>query len=169
MAFLSNLDIAVSGMVAQRLRMDIISQNISNATNTRTADGRPYTRQMVVFTEDETYDNLDISGFIHRKTETLVSGKLSFGSVLDMTLAQRNQHTGKGVVVTDIVEDETPYTPVYDPSHPHADENGYYYMPNVDVEEEQLDALVATNSYNANITIFNSLKKMAQQALTIGQ
>lgn len=169
MAFLSNLDVAVSGLSAQRLRMDIISQNINNATTTRTSDGTPYRRQVVVFSEDETYDNLDIRGFIDRKTRTLVSGKMPFSSVLQMSMADRNSHTGNGVVVKSIEEDPTPFTPVYDPTHPDADEDGYYYLPNVDVAEEELDWIAATNSYRANLTLFNSMKKMAQQALTIGE
>lgn len=168
MAFLSNLDIAVSGLMAQRLRMDIISQNVSNATNTRTMDGTPYVRQMVVFSEDSKYDNLDIRDFIHRKTNSIVKANMPFSSVLQMNMSERNKRTGHGVVVTEIVEDETPLTPVYDPSHPDADEDGYYYLPNVDVAEEQYDWIAATNSYTANLTIFNSAKKMAQQALQIG-
>ena len=169
MGFLNNLDIAVSGMSAQRLRLDIISQNINNATTTRTSDGTPYRRQVVVFSADEVYDNLSIRDFIDRKVRNLPNGKTGFGSVLEMTLQQRRQRTGHGVVVTDIWEDPTPFTPVYDPTHPDADEDGYYYLPNVDVEEEQLDALPATNAYNASLTIFNSLRSMAQQALTIGR
>lgn len=169
MAFLSNLDVAVSGLSAQRLRMDIISQNVNNATTTRTSDGTPYVRQVVVFSADESYDNLNIRDFVHRKTRTLVSGKMPFSSVLEMSVSERSQRTGHGVVVTSIEEDPTPLTPVYDPSHPDADEDGYYYLPNVDVAEEQYDWIEATNSYKASLTIFNSMKKMAQQALTIGE
>lgn len=169
MGFLNNLDIAVSGMSAQRLRLDIIAQNVQNATTTRTSDGTPYRRQVVVFSEDDGYKNLGIREFIDRKARNLPAAKTGFGSVLEMTLAQRRERGTHGVVVTEIWEDPTPFTPVYDPSHPDADEDGYYYLPNVDVEEEQLDALLATNSYTANLTIFNSLKSMAQQALTIGR
>ena len=169
MGFLNNLDIAVSGMSAQRLRMDIISQNVQNATTTRTSDGTPYRRQVVVFTADEGYKNLSIRDFIERKISGIPSEKTSFSSVLQMKLSERRERSGHGVVVTEIWEDPTPFTPVYDPSHPDADEDGYYYLPNVDVEEEQLDALAATNSYTANLTIFNSMRKMAQQALNIGQ
>ena len=73
------------------------------------------------------------------------------------------------MVITEIVEDQTPPTPVYDPTHPDADEDGYYYLPNVDVAEEQIDMLAATQSYSANLTILNSLKTLAQKALTIGK
>lgn len=169
MGFLNNLDIAVSGMIAQRLRMDLISQNVSNATTTRTSDGTPYRRQVAVFSADEGYTNLNIREFIDRKVHNIPNEDTGFGSVLEMTLSQRRERKGRGVVVTEIWEDPTPFTPVYDPSHPDADEDGYYYLPNVDVAEEQLDALEATNSYTANLTIFNSLRKMAQQALTIGK
>ena len=169
MGFLNNLDIAVSGMSAQRLRLDIISQNVTNATTTRTSNGTPYRRQVVVFTADEGFDNLSIKEFIRRKARGIPSEDTGFSSVLEMTLAQRRERSGHGVVVSEIWEDPTPFTPVYDPSHPDADEDGYYYLPNVDVEEEQLDALLATNAYNANLTIFNSMRSMAQQALNIGK
>ena len=169
MAFLSNLDIAVSGMSAQRMRLDIIAQNIANATTTRTSDGTPYVRQCVVFSEQNEYDNISVKEFVQRRSQSLATEESGFGSVLEMTLSQRRERGGAGVVVSEIVEDETPLTPVYDPSHPDADEDGYYYLPNVDVEEEQMDALAATNSYDANLTIFNSMKTLAQKALTIGK
>ncbi|MDE7280336.1 MAG: flagellar basal body rod protein FlgC, partial [Ruminiclostridium sp.] len=146
-----------------------IEQNVANATNTRTSDGTPYRRQLTVFSEEKAYDNLDIMGFINKNTHTLMRGDSTFGSVLAMTLKERNAYRGTGVVVSSIEKDPTPLTPVYDPSHPDADEDGYYYLPNVDVAEEELDFVAATNSYNANVTIFNSMKKMLQKALTIGE
>lgn len=169
MSFLSCLNIPTSGMSAQRLRAEIIEQNVANATTTRTSDGTPYVRQLTVFSEEKAYDNLDIMGFINKNTHTLMRGDSTFGSVLEMTLRERNAYRGTGVVVSSIERDPTPLTPVYDPSHPDADEDGYYYLPNVDVAEEELDFVAATNSYNANVTIFNSMKKMLQKALTIGE
>ena len=77
--------------------------------------------------------------------------------------------TFEGVLLTEVVEDQTPPTPVYDPTHPDADEDGCYYLPNVDVAEEEIDMLAATQSYSANLTIFNSLKSIANKALTIGK
>ncbi len=156
MAFLSNFDIAISGMVAQRLRLDVIAQNVTNATTTRTAEGGPYVRKNVVFTENKTLKN------VNTKDES------SFKDVLSMSLSELQEKKYGGVLVTEIVEDPTPATPVYDPSHPDADEDGYYYLPNVDVEEEQIDALATTLSYYSCLTIFNSMKTLAQKALTIG-
>jgi len=163
MAFLSNLDIAVSGMIAQRTRADVIAQNVANAETTRTADGGPYVRQCVVFTENKGYES---------NRESLITFKTVLGEKLNELkgLAGKNgEEKQEGVLLTKIVEDETPPTPVYDPTHPDADEDGYYYLPNVDVAEEQIDMLAATQSYTANLTIFNSMKSLAQKALTIGQ
>ncbi len=165
MAFLSNLDIAVSGMIAQRTRADVIAQNVANADTTRTENGGPYVRQCVVFTENESY-------VADEENKSSIEFKTVLGEKLEELrgLAGRHHETKmEGVLLTEIVEDPTPPTPVYDPSHPDADEDGYYYLPNVDVAEEQIDMLAATQSYSANLTIFNSLKSLAQKALTIGQ
>ncbi|MBO5376832.1 MAG: flagellar basal body rod protein FlgC [Ruminiclostridium sp.] len=163
MAFLSNLDVAVSGMIAQRTRADVIAQNVANAETTRTADGGPYIRQNVVFSENVTRES-DRESLIDFRS--MVAEHLS---ELKPLAGKPDVTKGKGVLLTEIVEDPTPPTPVYDPSHPDADEDGYYYLPNVDVAEEQIDMLAATQSYTANLTIFNSLKTLATKALTIGQ
>ena len=166
MAFLSNLDIAVSGMIAERARADIIAQNVANADTTRTANGGPYIRQNVVFTENRSYRSS------YAQSESAIEFQTIFGEKLRELrgLAGKNRtQTMEGVLLTKVVEDPTPPTPVYDPSHPDADEDGYYYLPNVDVAEEQIDMLAATQSYTANLTIFNSLKSLANKALTIGR
>lgn len=163
MSFLSNLDIPVSGMIAERTRLDVIAQNVSNADTTRTEDGTPYVRQMVVFTENKRVVNSRDSGIVFR---SMVADRLN---ELRGLAGKDREFAGEGVLLTQIVEDQTPPTPVYDPTHPDADEDGYYYLPNVDVPEEQIDALAASQSYTANLTIFNSMKALAQKALTIGQ
>lgn len=163
MSFLSNLDIPVSGMIAERTRLDVIAQNVSNADTTRTEDGTPYVRQMVVFTENKRVVNSRDSGIVFR---SMVADRLN---ELRGLAGKVREFAGEGVLLTQIVEDQTPPTPVYDPTHPDADEDGYYYLPNVDVPEEQIDALAASQSYTANLTIFNSMKALAQKALTIGQ
>lgn len=155
MAFLSSLDISAAGMSAQRLRLDIIAQNVANAQTTRTADGTPYRRQMVVF--KEAIGNSDNNSGI---------GDLSFKNVL----RERNKDEEyKGVDVVEVVEDQTPLTPVYDPTHPDADEMGYYYKPNVDLAVENIDSLEASRSWEANKAVFDVVKAMASNALTIGK
>ncbi|XOQ43490.1 MAG: Flagellar basal-body rod protein FlgC [Clostridium sp.] len=150
MAFLSSLDISGSALTASRLRMDVISENIANATTTRTDTGGPYRRKMVVYRSADSY-NQD-----------------SFHSILNNTINSDSNAPG-GVKVEAIVEDQTPFTTVYDPSHPDADANGYVQMPNVDITKETLDMMAVTRAYSANINAFNAVKNMASKALEIGK
>ncbi|MDR2532483.1 MAG: flagellar basal body rod protein FlgC [Oscillospiraceae bacterium] len=161
MAFLSYLDISVSAMAAQRLRTEVIQHNVANAHSTRTESGGPYRRQVVVFGEHRPFKNMQTG-------KNYVTNR-NFGSILEMTMAERRQRRLAGVRVLQIVEDPTPLTPIFDPTHPDANEEGYYYLPNVDIAEEQMDMLAATRSYEANLTIFDELKNMATKALTIGR
>jgi flagellar basal-body rod protein FlgC len=148
-------------MAAQRLRAEVIQHNVANASTTRTANGGPYRRQVVVFGENKPFKNMQ-PGRKYVKNP-------NFGSILEMTMAERRQRQMAGVQVLQIVEDPTPFTPVFDPTHPDANEEGYYYMPNVDLAEEQMDMLATTRAYEANLTIFDELKSMAARALTIGK
>jgi len=161
MAFLSYLDISVSALAAQRLRTEVIQHNVANAHTTRTENGGPYRRQVVVFSEQKPFRNM-------RLGRDPINNN-NFGSMLEMALAQRRERQLAGVTVTRIVEDPTPFTPVYDPTHPDANEEGYYYLPNVDIQEEMMDVMAATRAYEANLTIFDELKSMASRALTIGR
>jgi len=162
MAFLSYLDISVSALAAQRLRTEVIQHNVANAQNTNAdGNGTPYRRQVVVFGENRPFRNLRV-GRNHINNR-------EFGSMLEMAMAQRRERQLGGVTVTRIVEDPTPFTPVFDPTHPDANEEGYYYLPNVDVAEEIIDLMAATRSFEANLTIFDELKNMAARALSIGR
>jgi len=146
MSFLSSMDISASALSAQRTRMDIIAQNIANADTIQTEDGTPYRRQMVVFEEKKTFKS-----FLNDASAANSAEKLS------------------GVKIAKVIKDETPLTPVYEPTNPLADADGYIYMPNVDKTKETIDAMAATNSYNANTTALNAIKAMASKALEIGK
>jgi len=144
----NSLNISATGMTAQRLRMDILSENVANVKTTRTEDGSPYVRKNVVFKEK------DCS---------------AFQAALTTQLKRNNSYIGNGVKVASIINDtETPMTVVYEPSHPDADENGYVTYPNVNVVTEMTDLIDASRAYEANITAFNATKAMALKALEIG-
>lgn len=147
MSFLSSLNISSSGLTAQRLRLDVASENIANVETTRTAEGTPYRRKMVV----------------------LQSKEENFSSVLNRTMQGKNSAYNGGVIASAIVDDETELKAVYDPEHADADENGYVRMPNVDMIKETTDAMAASRSYEANLTAFNAVKLMAQKAMEIGK
>ena len=153
MAFLSSMNIVGSGMTAQQLRLDVISENITNSNTTRTAGGGAYRRKMVVFEAETGRDEF-------RK----VMAKAANGLV-------PNQGYGNagGVKVTQIVEDPSDFKMVYDPTHPDADADGYVAMPNVDMVKEMTDAMAATQAYSANVTAFNALKTVVSKGLEIGK
>ncbi len=171
MAFLSSLNIAGSALSAERLRMDIISQNIANSKVTRTEDGEAYRRQLVVFSENKSFESILKRAMNGEETYLSASEQLK-ASIRSRIGARGNDVTDtqyKGVVVSEVVEDETDLMPVYDPTHIHADENGYVWYPNVDVAEEQIDLMAATRAYEANLTVINAVKSMASKALQIGK
>jgi flagellar basal-body rod protein FlgC len=162
MSFLSTLDIAGSALTAQQRRLATIAENVANRETTRTDDGGPYRRQLSVFREiTRTPDNAvrfaneggRPSGFRDR---------LSF-------LQARHQQVGGGVMVAEIVEDPSPFIPVYDPNHPDANEDGYVMMPNVSSTMEMTDAMAASRSFAANVAVFEAIKMMTSQALELGR
>jgi len=125
--------------------MDVISENIANANTTRTANGDPYRRKMVIFQEKE---------------------NSAFSSYL---VNEESKYSGSGVRVTSIEEDTSPFKYVYEPGHPDAQPDGYVRMPNVDMVKEMMDMISATRSYEANVTSINATKSMAMKALEIGR
>ena len=145
MGLFTSFDTSASGLTAQRYRMDIISQNVANANTTRTADGTPYRRKVVVFEEK--------------------GGRTSFDSVLGRV---KDNYAGKGVRVSQVTEDQwTEMKKVYDPSHPDADENGYVMYPNVDIVTEMTNLIDASRAYEANATAFSASKSIASKGLNM--
>jgi flagellar basal-body rod protein FlgC len=131
------LGISASGMTAERLRMDVTSDNLANADSTKGADGQPYQRQEVV----------------------LQAGGQSFSDVLGNAQA--------GVQATAIVNDPSPGRKVYDPSHPDADAQGYVTMPNVNSVTEMTDLITETRSYEANAQALQTAKTLYSKTLDL--
>ena len=167
MSMFAAFNISASGMTAQQLRTDVISQNIANANTTRTSDGTPYVKKSVVFTKKSVV-------FTEKTVTSGMAGRSVYSSsgttFADALRAANGGVVGSGVKVTSIYDDtSTDMNMVYDPSHPDADENGYVTYPNVNVVQEMTDLIDASRSYEANISAFNSSKDMASKGLTIGQ
>ncbi len=146
----NSLHISASGLTAERLRLDVISNNIANANTTRTANGQPYRRQEVVFAARE---------------DTPFSTMLA-----NARCGSKTNSAGKGVNVISVQPDmQRDFKMVYEPGHPDADARGYVRMPNVEPITEMVDMISATRSYEAGITAINSAKQMEQKALEIGR
>ena len=140
-----SMHVSASGLSAERLRMDVIAQNLANANSTRGADGQPYRRHEVVF-----------------RSADATAGAVPGGASQEATTGDLH-----GVEPVAIVEDPSALRSVYDPTHPDADESGYVHYPNVNPVTEMVDMMTATRAYEANVTAMNAAKNMALKALDI--
>jgi flagellar basal-body rod protein FlgC len=143
-----SMNISASGLTAQRLRMDVISENIANINTTRTPEGGAYKRKTVLFQEIN-----EVDPFARNFSEAV----------------KRRAGQGYGVRVSKIVDDETPGPLQYDPANPDADEDGYVRMPNVNIVEEMVNMISASRSYEANITAIGSTKAMLSKTMELGR
>ncbi len=154
MAFLSTMNIIASGLTAEQLRMDVISENITNQNTTRTEAGGAYRRKVVVFESEAGKDRFrDV---------------MSAAALRQQGISNRGYETAGGVRVAEIAEDPSELPFVYDPEHPDANEEGYVEMPNVTMVKEITDAMACSQAFNANITAFNILKEVVSNGLNIG-
>ena len=143
----TGIDASASGLTAERLRMDVISNNIANANTTRTAQGGAYHRRFVVF--------------MPREKELQ-----SFEQMLKQAVGYKKS-SGEGVRAVAIMDDPQQGPLVYDPTHPDANEEGYVEKPNVNIVSEMVDMITASRAYEANTTAINAAKSMAMKALEI--
>jgi len=140
MSFLLPLDISSCGLDTQRKRMDIIAANLANIETTRTKDGGPYRRKMVMMSPKK------MDGF-------------------DEMLSSH----AEGVKIDDIVVDKSPFKKIYNPGHPDANSEGYLLKPNIDLIVEITNMLMARRVFEANIAAIKTTKQMALKAFEIGR
>ena|SRR5437764_293837 len=141
MSLMTALDINASGLTAQRQRVELSSENLSNSQTTRTVEGGPYRRKDVVF------QTLSFSQSLSNAA----------GAGLD------------GVQVAEVVNDQTPFDRRFEPGHPDADAQGYVSYPNVNVMQEMSNMMEASRSYDANISALNVVKAMISKTLELGR
>ena len=154
MAFLTSMNIVGSGMTAQQVRLDVISENVTNLNTTRTEGGGPYRRKIV---------RLQAEG-----NKNTFRAAMARAALRGSAVSNRKVKTSGGVRVVEIAEDESENPMVYDPTHPDADANGYLQMPNVTLVKEVTDAMAASQAYNADVTMFNMLKQVVSKGMEIG-
>lgn len=152
MGLFTSINIAATGMAAERLRSDVISDNIANASTTRTQDGGPFQRSRCVF---------EAVSAKHPQWRTPFCPE------------DLDNGPGKGVKVREIVKDTTKGRLVYDPEHPDAIKSGpnagYVEYPNVNIVNEMVDLISASRAYEANSTVIEGAKSMFSAALEIGR
>ena len=139
--FITGAQSSASALEAERIRMEVISQNIANAFVTKGVDGKPYQRQQVVF-------------------EGLLQQQLGGAS---------GEAAPQSVHVARIEKDNSPSKMIHWPGHPHADAQGMVAMPNVDTHMEMADYITSSRAYEANLAVLKSARYMAMQTLSIGK
>jgi len=140
MDLLTTLNIAGSGLSAQRVRMQTVATNMANARTTRTAEGGAYRRRAPVF-ESVAVDPFD----------------QVFGDALSE------------VQVSEIWQSDSPGKRVYEPDHPDADADGFVTYPDIEVMHEMVDLMTTGRSYEANANAVEATRDMALRALEIGR
>lgn len=146
MGLFDAINASASGLSAERLRMDVVAENLANAQTTRGADGKPYQRKTVVLQE---------SAPAGPSFQSLLGRQIGAGSTVG------------GVEVAGIVTDTAPARKVYDPGHPDADGQGYITLPNVNPVTEMVDLITAQRAYEANVTALQAAKTMFNRTLDI--
>lgn len=136
-------DISSSGLAAERLRLEVVANNIANAFSTRSPNGGPYRRQDVVFSA------------VLKDSTRRAAGR-------------RGAATPPGGVQIDgVVEDMSNFHLVHNPGHPDADKNGYVSMPNVDLPVEMVNMITASRAYEANLRAMQFFRQMTEQSYNL--
>lgn len=148
MSLFKTLEIASSGMSAQRTRMNVASMNMANKNTTRTEEGGPYKRRDVVLEATPVQDS-------------------SFAARMKAMSGPSSQEF-LGVSVQEIAITDDPPVLHYDPAHPDANEEGYVSAPNINGIKEMMNMMGAARAYEAGLTSIRTVKQMAEKAIKIG-
>jgi flagellar basal-body rod protein FlgC len=142
MGLMTAIEVASSGLTAQRRRLEVLVSNLVNANTTQPAGKEPFRRKDVIFSASPP--------------------EQSFGVAYDEAMAST-----RAVEVSGLVTDKSEPIKRYEPGHPHADKDGYVLYPNVNAMEEMVNVMSATRSYEANLQAVTAAKDMLQKTLEI--
>jgi flagellar basal-body rod protein FlgC len=143
MSLFSAISISASGMDAQRIRAELITENLANADTTRTPDGGPYKRKDAVFS------SAPLEGSFAQTLSEFASG------------------SPQGVTISQIAVDDSEPERRYLPGHPDADPDGYVAFPKIDPASEMVDLMSASRGYQANVAAISSVKDMIARSIDL--
>ena len=158
MSFFDAINIAASGLTAERTAMDVTTENLANA-NTTNANGQPYRPQAVEL------QAVGSNSFAGQLTDALAAGGAS--PMAQSLMTGLGQSTPGGVAVSQIVTENVPTQLVYDPTNPRANAQGYVAEPNVQPVTEMTNLIDESNSYQADVTAMQTAKSMYQSTLGV--
>ncbi len=160
---LNSIDISARGLTVQRQKMNTVAENMANAETTATREGGPYRRKRVLVEAEQVPGGF--SGELQRANTKLATTHGSHRQGKVTQIGHRQQLTAAD---PEVVQDPaSSFRLVYDPSHPHADTDGYVKMPDVDIVTEMVDMMLASRAYEANTSAISTAKKMINDALEI--
>ena len=174
----SSLAIASSGLTAQRVRLDVIAQNLANAETTSTAQGGPYQRRFVQLQAIQPLDGTVATSILPAPPYSPAAQAAAASAGAASSAANQALATATGVSMDDtdvtggvrvagIGIDTTAGPLVYNPGSPDADKNGYVRMPNVNMTDEMVDLMNTRRVYEANATVFQVARAMLHKAIDI--
>jgi len=146
MSLFGMFQISGSALAAERLRAEVATSNLANTETTRTPEGGPYRRRMVVFNSQP---------------------PSSFHLLLAGSMGMAATQAAAGVRVGGVIDDETPPLRRYEPGHPDADADGYVSYPDINPVQEMVDLMGAERAYELNASAVGATKQMIQQSLQI--
>lgn len=136
------LDLSAAGMRAQRMRMQVVAENLAN--------------------QDTTGPN----GPYRRKEAVLQSTSVDFGK--DLSEAMNAEASAiRSVAIAGVSVDPAEPVRVYDPSHPNADAQGYVLKPNISPVREMTDMIDASHAYEANLAAAKATQEMLNAAISL--
>jgi flagellar basal-body rod protein FlgC len=145
MGIFNSLEVSGSALAAERARAEVIATNMANSETTRTAQGGPFRRKVVVFSS-------------------------AGASAFRLLLAGYNRLAGRaagGVRLVNVAEDSAPPIVRYEPGHPDANASGFVSYPNINPVQEMVDLMGAVRAYQLNASAVNASKQMLQQSLEL--
>lgn len=113
--------------------------------------------------------NVVASNLANAESTTSENGRAYRAKQVELMASSIGKDKAYGVKVSKVVEDKSPYKMLYNPTHPHADANGYVAMPNVDVAEEMVNMMSASRAYQNNVDAMNMAKTLLIKTLSLGQ
>jgi flagellar basal-body rod protein FlgC len=142
MGLFSALSVAASGMSAQRVRAEVLTENMANAETTRTPEGGPYRRKSVVFESADATGNFETA------------------------LANASSSPG-GVTAREVVLENSAPERRYLPGHPDSDKDGYVLFPGGNPAEDMVDLMGASRGFQANVSAMTAVKDMIKNSIDL--
>ena len=137
--FIPGMSISATGLRAERMRMDIASNNMANANSTADTDGNVYQRRQLLLSPS-------FKDHVHNEVDRLA-----------------------GVNIESITTANRPPREEYAPHHPKADGDGMVKKANISPLEEMLDMMTAMRAYEANLNALRQSRDMARRIIDLAK